>query len=112
MPAAMCCKLVSAALLFPERRSGLSEAEAVLLTISHLHFPLFPHEHRSGLSEAEVQAAIEERAAARAAKDYAASDAVRTRLEAVGILIMDMPQVLHLVLLLATYVALAQLLKL
>ncbi|GAB4823355.1 hypothetical protein N2152v2_010401 [Parachlorella kessleri] len=47
---------------------------------------------RAGLSEEEVAAAIEERAAARAAKDYAASDAVRTRLEAVGILIMDTPQ--------------------
>ena len=48
---------------------------------------------RAGLTEEEVAAAIEERAAARAAKNYAASDAVRTRLEAVGILIMDTPQV-------------------
>ena len=47
---------------------------------------------RAGLSEAEVAAAIEARAAARAAKDYAAADAVRQRLEAVGVLIMDTPQ--------------------
>lgn len=47
---------------------------------------------RAGMSEEEVSAAIQERAAARAAKDYAASDAVRTRLEAAGILIMDTPQ--------------------
>lgn len=47
---------------------------------------------RAGLSEEEVAAAILERAEARAAKDYAASDAVRARLEAVGILIMDTPE--------------------
>lgn len=47
---------------------------------------------RAGLTEAEIAAAIEERAAARAAKDYAASDAVRLRLEARGIAIMDTPQ--------------------
>ena len=47
---------------------------------------------RSGLSEAEVGAAIEERAAARAAKDFEAADAVRRRLEALGVLIMDTPQ--------------------
>jgi cysteinyl-tRNA synthetase len=46
---------------------------------------------RAGLTEGEVAAAIEERAAARAAKDYAASDAVRERLEAVGVAIMDTP---------------------
>jgi len=47
---------------------------------------------RSGLSEAQVAAAIEERGAARAAKDFAAADAVRARLEQVGICIMDTPQ--------------------
>ncbi|PRW59911.1 cysteine--tRNA cytoplasmic isoform X1 [Chlorella sorokiniana] len=47
---------------------------------------------RAGLSEEQIAAAIEERAAARAAKDYAASDAVRLRLEAAGILIMDTPE--------------------
>lgn len=47
---------------------------------------------RAGLSEEEVAAAIEERAAARAAKDYAASDAVRLRLERLGILMLDTPQ--------------------
>jgi cysteinyl-tRNA synthetase len=47
---------------------------------------------RSGLSEGEVAAAIEERAAARAAKDFEAADAVRKRLEALGVMIMDTPK--------------------
>ncbi|KAL4431628.1 hypothetical protein ABPG77_001470 [Micractinium sp. CCAP 211/92] len=47
---------------------------------------------RAGLTEEQVAAAIEERAAARAAKDYAASDAVRLRLEGLGILMLDTPQ--------------------
>ncbi len=46
----------------------------------------------AGLSEEQVAAAIEERAAARAAKDYAAADTVRLRLEALGILMLDTPQ--------------------
>jgi hypothetical protein len=48
--------------------------------------------HRADIGEDQIAAAIEERAAARAAKDYAAADAVRLRLEASGILIMDTPQ--------------------
>ncbi|KAL4458944.1 hypothetical protein ABPG75_013809 [Micractinium tetrahymenae] len=47
---------------------------------------------RAGLTEEQVAAAIEERAAARAAKDYAASDAVRLRLEGLGVLMLDTPQ--------------------
>lgn len=47
---------------------------------------------RSGLTEAEVAAAIEERAGARAAKDFEAADAVRKRLEALGVMIMDTPR--------------------
>ncbi|PSC76096.1 cysteine-tRNA cytoplasmic isoform X1 [Micractinium conductrix] len=47
---------------------------------------------RAGVTEQQIAAAIEERAAVRAAKDYAAADAVRLRLEASGILIMDTPQ--------------------
>jgi cysteinyl-tRNA synthetase len=47
---------------------------------------------RSGLTEAEVAAAIEERAVARAAKDFEAADAVRKRLEALGVMIMDTPK--------------------
>jgi cysteinyl-tRNA synthetase len=47
---------------------------------------------RSGLTEAEVAAAIEERAVARAAKDFEAADAVRKRLEVVGVMIMDTPK--------------------
>jgi cysteinyl-tRNA synthetase len=43
------------------------------------------------LSESDISAAIAERAAARAAKDYDAADAVRQRLEAAGIMMMDTP---------------------
>jgi cysteinyl-tRNA synthetase len=46
---------------------------------------------RSGLSDSEVEAAIEERATARGAKDFAAADAVREKLEKCGIAIMDTP---------------------
>eukprot|EP00887_Chlorella_sp_A99_P006630 scaffold3.g6630.t1 len=46
---------------------------------------------RAGLTEAAVAAAIQERAAARSAKDYAAADAVRLRMEALGVLLMDTP---------------------
>lgn len=48
--------------------------------------------HRAGLTEEHVIHAIQERAEARAAKDFDAADAVRTRLEAVGIAIMDTPE--------------------
>lgn len=47
---------------------------------------------RAGLTEADVTAAIRERADARAAKDYAAADAVRLRMEELGVLFMDSPQ--------------------
>jgi cysteinyl-tRNA synthetase len=47
---------------------------------------------RSGITEHDVAKALEERTVARAAKDFAAADAVRSRLEQVGILIMDTPQ--------------------
>ena len=46
---------------------------------------------RAGLTEQDVQDSIARRAAARAAKDYAASDAEREFLAGKGILIMDMP---------------------
>ena len=46
---------------------------------------------RAGISEEELDSAIDERASARAAKDFEAADAVRLRLEALGILIMDTP---------------------
>lgn len=65
--------------LWPEDAAGaLAELRHLALT-------------RSGLSESEVAAAIEERAAARAAKDFEAADGVRKRLEAVGVMIMDTP---------------------
>ena len=46
---------------------------------------------RAELGEADVAAGIAERAAARAAKDFAAADAVRLRLAERGILLMDSP---------------------
>ncbi|KAI8476396.1 MAG: cysteinyl-tRNA synthetase [Monoraphidium minutum] len=47
---------------------------------------------RAGLTAEQVAARIEARASARAAKDFAAADAVRVELAAQGILIMDTPQ--------------------
>lgn len=47
---------------------------------------------RAGLTEADVAAAIERRAEARKAKDYAAADAARAELSKKGIAIMDTPQ--------------------
>ena len=44
---------------------------------------------RAELSEADVAAAVAERAAARAAKDFTAADAVRVRLAERGIMLMD-----------------------
>lgn len=44
---------------------------------------------RAGLTEQQVVDAIEERAKARAAKDFEAADAVRKRLEEKGVMIMD-----------------------
>ncbi len=46
---------------------------------------------RAELTGAEVERLIEERAAARRAKDFAEADAVRARLAAGGVLIMDTP---------------------
>ena len=46
---------------------------------------------RAGLTAADVDAAIAERAAARAAKDFAAADAVRRRLEEAGLALLDTP---------------------
>lgn len=44
-----------------------------------------------GLSRADVEARIGQRQAARAAKDWAAADALRGELDALGIIIMDRP---------------------
>lgn len=46
---------------------------------------------RAKVTEDDVTARIAERAAARAAKDYTAADAVRLELEGRGIFIMDSP---------------------
>ena len=45
----------------------------------------------AGLTAADVDAALAERAAARAAKDFAAADGVRLRLEAAGLALLDGP---------------------
>ncbi|KAG2482286.1 hypothetical protein HYH03_018771 [Edaphochlamys debaryana] len=47
---------------------------------------------RLGLTEEAVQAAIRERAEARAAKDFARSDAIRLDLDSKGVLLLDTPQ--------------------
>ena len=44
-----------------------------------------------GRSEAEVQAMVDARLAARAAKDWAAADAIRGSLDALGVVLMDSP---------------------
>ncbi|KAL6777818.1 TSC2 [Auxenochlorella protothecoides x Auxenochlorella symbiontica] len=44
---------------------------------------------RAGLTEADVAAAVERRAALRAARDFAAADGVRTKLAARGVALMD-----------------------
>ncbi|WIA09089.1 hypothetical protein OEZ85_008502 [Tetradesmus obliquus] len=47
---------------------------------------------RAGLTQQEVEERIAARAAARAAKDFAAADAVRVELSAKGIMLMDSPE--------------------
>lgn len=47
---------------------------------------------RSGLSEADVLEAIEKRASARKAKNFAAADALREEIAAKGIQILDTPE--------------------
>ncbi|KAG2430293.1 hypothetical protein HYH02_013771 [Chlamydomonas schloesseri] len=47
---------------------------------------------RLGMTEEQVQAAIRERTEARAAKDFARSDAIRMELAAQGVLLLDTPE--------------------
>jgi cysteinyl-tRNA synthetase len=45
-----------------------------------------------GKTEADIEARIEARDEARRTKDYAASDAIRKELDALGVVLMDAPQ--------------------
>jgi len=76
--AALQCALTLLGLLPEDIKTCLTELRALALV-------------RAGLTEGDVAAAIQERAGARAAKDFAAADAVRARLERVGIMFMDTP---------------------
>ena len=62
-----------------EARAAMAEMRALAL-------------QRAGLSEAELAAAIEERQAARKAKDFAASDRIRDELAQKGVSLQDTPQ--------------------
>jgi cysteinyl-tRNA synthetase len=65
---------------------GLSDGGAPAAELSALRSAALA---RAGATEAELAAAMEARKAARAAGDYAASDAVRDALAARGIALMD-----------------------
>ena len=62
-----------------EARAAMAEMRALAL-------------QRAGLSEAELAAAIEERQAARKAKDFAAGDRIRDELAQKGVSLQDTPQ--------------------
>jgi cysteinyl-tRNA synthetase len=47
---------------------------------------------RAELSEADVAAALQERAEARKAKDFARGDEIRVQLAGKGVLVMDTPE--------------------
>jgi cysteinyl-tRNA synthetase len=64
---------------------GSAELEGLLAALRALALV------RAGLSEADVADAIQRRAAARAAKDFGAADAVRLELAGQGVMIMDTP---------------------
>ncbi len=86
------CRLTTLA----ELRTGITSALDILgLGVSNISATLGELKARAlaraGMEENEVTAAIAERAAARAAKDFAAADAVRQRLASKGVMIMDTP---------------------
>ncbi len=71
------------------------KASLVGAMLSALGLPLLPREHfrirprGAVIEEAEIEAAMERRKAARADKDFAASDAIRDELAAKGVEVMD-----------------------
>jgi cysteinyl-tRNA synthetase len=71
---------------------GRSEAEKILADIAQIRSQQFVSSGGGErLQEAEILAAIEERAAARKAKDFAKGDLIRKNLETQGVLIKDSP---------------------
>eukprot|EP00882_Tetradesmus_deserticola_P023285 GHRQ01025337.1.p6 GENE.GHRQ01025337.1~~GHRQ01025337.1.p6 ORF type:complete len:108 (+),score=63.53 GHRQ01025337.1:1-324(+) len=89
----MCCRLqllaeYQAGLLASLRLLGLAvpDLAACLEALRSLALA------RAGLTQQEVEERIAARAAARAAKDFAAADAVRVELSGKGVMLMDSPE--------------------
>jgi cysteinyl-tRNA synthetase len=75
----------------PERLAALSQMDAALglslLTLTRADLRIRPKD--ATITEAEIEAELDQRQAARAAKDFAASDAIRDALIAKGVEVMD-----------------------
>jgi cysteinyl-tRNA synthetase len=69
-------------------------AAAALLYAADLILGLFPaaEDSADGLSDADIEALVQARTAAKAAKDFAAADDLRDQLTAAGIVVEDTPQ--------------------
>jgi len=76
---------------FPEAERT---AAAALLHAADLILGLFPaaEEAADGLSDDEIEALVQARTEAKAAKDFAAADDLRDQLSAAGIVVEDTPQ--------------------